>query len=121
MTITYNFEIDDDLLIVRTSGSDQNLDEVKAYGMAVIEAARTHECSQILCDERGLKHRLGPLDTYQYARYIATEAPDLGRVAIVPQPDGVRDASFWENVMINRGIMVRVFQSVDEARMWLSA
>ena len=120
MTITYNIRIDDGTVYVKASGVDESLSEVEAYGMAVVDAAVESQSTRVLCDERELAYALGTVDTYDYAAYIAARVPLLVKVAIVSNPEYADDAAFWEDVVVNRGMTVRVFHNRDKAEQWLA-
>ncbi len=119
MTITFQAESNDGLLVVTASGQDDNPQQVIAYGSAVIDLAIQHQASRILCDERNLEYRLGTIDTFQAAEAIAARAPKVGRAAIVCRPSNFEDGKFWETVAVNRGLAVRFFIDIDKARVWV--
>jgi hypothetical protein len=119
MAINYEIDTLDNLVFVRSTGYDENLEEVVAYGQAILEACVSSGCNRLLCDERGLEYRLGTADIYDHANMMAERAPALGRAAIVCDPACGEDAEFWETVAVNRGLMVRMFMDIDEARRWL--
>lgn len=117
--IQYTFTQEEDLLIVETSGYDENLDETLQYGQAVIEECNRGGFSQLLCIETQLEYRLGTFDTYELAKAASENAQNIGRAAIVCNAKNIEDARFWETVAVNRGLTVRVFKDVDAARSWL--
>jgi hypothetical protein len=119
MSIKYKMQVQDDLLLVTTSGADDDLEEVKNYGLAVIDAAVQGKCKRILCDEVNLEYRIGTIDTFESASFIAAQAPYVVKVALVCNSKGIEDAKFWETVAVNRGLTVRVFQNIAIARNWL--
>lgn len=119
MAIHYRIETGDDLVYVKSVGYDENLEEVVAYGKAVLEACVSSGCNRLLCDERGLEYRLGTADMYDHAGIMAEQAHALGRAAIVFNSANCEDAAFWENMVVNRGLTVRMFQDIDEACRWL--
>jgi len=119
MSIEVVFEVDAPLLRVKAIGKDENLEQVVAYGMQVIEAALSHNCAHILCDETELIYAIGTIDTYESAVLISEAAPSIAKVAIVCNPDFYEDAAFWENVAVNRGLSVRAFKNMAEAEAWI--
>jgi hypothetical protein len=119
MSIQYSLKPEGDLLTVKTRGFDENLQEVEQYGLAVLEACKEGSYSRVLCDETELEYRLGTLDTYQSAVFLANHAPRLIKAAIVCNEKFVKDAQFWETVAVNRGLTVRVFKGIGSAREWL--
>ena len=120
MAITFQIKMENNILVVVSSGFDESLKEVQEYGMAIYQAAIMNKCSRILCDERELEYRLNTLDTFKSAEYISESVPTLARVALVCKPDNINDASFWETVAVNRGLQVRIFTDRDKAEKWIS-
>ena len=121
MSIEFTVAVDGDLLEVRARGVDDSLGEVEAYGMAVIAAAVENDTHRILCVESDLEYRLGTIDTFLAASFIAEQAPRVARVAVVCAPESLGDARFWEDVTRNRGLQAAVFGDEAEARRWLDA
>lgn len=119
MAINYVITSEGNYLIVKASGKDDNLAQVKEYGIAVITAAVASEAYYILCDETELEYSLDVFDTFESARFIAEHAPRIAKVAIVCNPKQMHDAEFWETVAVNRGLQIRVFQNMDSANSWL--
>jgi hypothetical protein len=119
MAISFEHEIQDDLLVVNASGFDESLRDPMDYGMAVLTIALEHGCRGILCDERHLEYRLGTLDLFDLAGAAAQHVPRTLLVALVPDASGIEDAKFYETVAVNRGVQVRAFIDIDEARRWL--
>ena len=119
MSITYQFKALGERLHVTASGFDDSADEVMAYGMAIVQAAREAGSRQVLCDERSLEYRLNMLDTFAAGEFISAQAPRVARIAIVCQSAGLNAAKFYETVTTNRGLRLRVFTQVDEADSWL--
>lgn len=120
MAIEYEFHTEGDILLVKTSGFDENLQDVMEYGLAIIQAARESGAERVLCDERELEYQLNTFDTYESAEFIASQAPQIAKVAIVCSPDVQADADFWETVAVNRGMRVRMFLDLEKARRWVS-
>jgi hypothetical protein len=119
MAITFTHAIENDLLLVSTSGFDGSVEDVAKYGMGVLGLCLESGCLGILCDERSLEYRVGILDLHELAEYAAEVVPRTLAVAIVPNAAGIEDAMFYENVAVNRGIQVKAFTDVDQARHWL--
>lgn len=119
MAIHYSFEAEGDTLIATASGFDENRDEVRNYGIAIIEAAVKHGSRRVLCLETELDYRLGVVDTFEVAACIAERAPRVARIAIVHAVAHATIAKFWETVAVNRGLIVHVFADRKEAETWL--
>jgi hypothetical protein len=112
-------EVQGDILRVRASGRDDDLEDVKRYGQAVIEKLVESGCRGVLCDERALAYAIGTVDAYEYAKFVTQNCPRVAKVAVVPHPDFMGDAKFWETATWNRGLQVRVFSDIEEAEKWL--
>lgn len=120
MSIRHTIATEGELLRVEASGFDENLDEVKAYGAAVVAAAVEHRSRLVLCNELELAYRLTIVDLYELAKYMAELAPHIVRIAIVCKPDFSGDLRFWENTAVNRGLFVKGFHDLAAARDWLT-
>lgn len=121
MSIIIDFKVFDDILKVTASGKDESVEEVKDYGIKVIEQAITSNCRKILCDERELEYNLSTIDTFESAKFISENAPKVAKAALVCNHKNLPDAKFWETVSFNRGLTVKVFTSIEEAESWLRA
>lgn len=119
MAIEYEIQVQGDLLYVVASGFDENLEEVQAYGQAVIDACLEHQCRRILTDERRLRYELSTLETYELVKYYEKHTSMVVRVAIVCHPEYFEDAYFWETASQNRGLFFRAFSEMEKAREWL--
>jgi hypothetical protein len=119
MSIKYAIEFRDNILRVKATGKDDNLEDVKKYGIAVLEAALSSSCSKVLCDETELEYSLGISDNFESAKFISEQAPKIGKLAIFCKIEQMEDASFWETVAVNRGLQVKVCKSPEEAEEWL--
>jgi hypothetical protein len=119
-SIAYAFTVRNKTLFVKTSGKDDDLEEVQRYSLAILEAALAAGCTSILSDETALEYALGVADTFESAKFIAGIAPSVCKAAIVCNPAQINDAAFWENVAVNRGVQVRVFKTMPEAEAWLA-
>jgi hypothetical protein len=120
MAIAYSFEVENDLLKATASGKDETLEEVMDYGMAIIHAAIVNKCQKVLCDETGLEYSLGTFESFESAKFISENAPDVAKVAIVCNPRFIGDAAFWETVAVNRGLQVKFFKNLRDAEEWLA-
>lgn len=123
MSIHFETSIDAGTLKVRTWGRDSSLEEVKRYGMTVFETCLDRGCNKLLLDERALKYELDILDTYKLAEFYSEQMVRLKqqviKAAIVCDPKYLKDAVFWEDCSVNRGLFVKAFTSADDALLWL--
>lgn len=121
MAITYTIVPEGRLLKVHASGEDESLEEVLAYGKAIIEAALENRSGMILCDERKLKYRLTVFDTFDLAEQAVAYVSSLVKIALVCSKENVSDGKFFETVTQNRGLMVKVTTDMEEAVAWLGS
>ncbi len=119
MAIQYTTRVEEGTLFVQASGFDESLDEVEAYGMGVLTATLESGVVHVFCDETALEYRLGTLDTYRAGEFLSTHVPGVAKVAIVCNPASLADASFFEDVVVNRGLTLRVFTDATIALQWL--
>ncbi len=119
MGIEFEMSCEEDLLRVRAWGNDEDLEEVQRYGLAVIQACAEHQVNRLICDEHELEYELSVTDTYRLVEFLASQAPTVGKAALVCAPKHLPDAFFWETACINRGLYVRAFTSMEEAELWL--
>ena len=120
MSINVSTKFDQDILRVVAQGKDENLNDVKEYGLNVINQAISFGCRKILCDERELEYNLSTIDAFESAKFISENAPKVAKVALVCNPKYLPDAKFWETVSLNRGLTIKVFTKIEEAEDWLN-
>ncbi len=119
MAIQYTMKLEGEVLLVTASGRDDNEEEVRDYGLAIIQEAIRLGCPRVLCDERDLQYNLDTLSNYEAAKFIAEVAPKVSRVAIVCRPQDTQSGEFWETVAVNRGLTVRMLTDIVEAWRWI--
>jgi hypothetical protein len=119
MAIHYTLRVEGDILFVKTSGFDERLADVQAYALGIIDACRKGSVSRVLCDETVLEYRLGTFDTYRAGEFLSKNVPLLAQIAIVCNPEFFCDASFFEDVVVNRGMRLRFFTDMETAKRWL--
>ncbi|MBP1627295.1 MAG: hypothetical protein H6Q00_1770 [Holophagaceae bacterium] len=124
MPITCRFRAEGDLLIVEASGRDDGLEDVHRYGMAILAKAASLRTTRILCDERALDYDLDISATFESARLLAgalaQHVPGCARAALVPSPRYLSEARFWSTVAVHRGLTIRAFAELEDARAWLA-
>jgi hypothetical protein len=119
MSIQYTTRVDGEILFVYASGFDESLDDVQGYGLGIISASEGSGVTRVFCDETALEYRLGTIDTFQAGEFISNNVPAVAKVAIVCNPGFISDASFFEDVVVNRGLTLRVFTDSEVAMHWL--
>lgn len=119
MAINYKTHVEGDILHVTTSGFGESLEDVIAYGEAVIAEAKKHGCTRLLMDERNLDYRIDTVDIYRLANYYTNTYHSAGKIAFVTSEENIEDAKFWETAVRNRGLLCRIFTLKEEAEAWL--
>jgi hypothetical protein len=87
----------------------------------VNEACRQYECTRVLIDARSLEGDVSICDQLGIAEYMAGSIDRKLTLALVARREQVPNDKFFETALVNRGMSVRVFTDVEEAREWLGA
>ena len=119
MAIHHDLTVKGDTLEARAWGFDESLEDVQSYGLAIIQACREQGVTRVFCDERELEYRLNTFEHYEAAEFIAQQVPAVAKAAIVCNPQSLPAADLYEDVAVNRGLMLRIFTDIDQAWAWL--
>lgn len=119
MAISFTTRVEDGVLYVTASGFDESLEDTQKYSYAVIQASKQTGVKKVLCDERQLDYQLSTIDLYVLAEFIVEHAPVMAKVALVSNERYKSDIQFWEIVSQNRGLVVKVFFDLEEAKAWI--
>jgi len=119
MAISFDFEVQQNLLKVVTYGEDEHLKEAENYARKVLETCLVNGCNKVLCDERKLEYSLSVMDTYALAEGASIEARSIKKIAIVCQEKYLEDGKFYETVSKNRGLTVMVTSDLGQANDWI--
>jgi hypothetical protein len=121
MGINYQFTVEENILVVNACGVGDKLEEVKDFILAIVQKALEQNCNRVLCLEKDLEYKMGFMDLFQSAVFVATlNIPVVGAsLAIVCDEKYYNDLAFWENVVVNRGLIMRAFTDPEKAREWL--
>lgn len=98
------------------------LPELRAAAAATIALARQNGTDRLLGDCVGLEGGHSIVDLYGLGQLIESipGATGIHEALVLPQlAAAARDVQFWETTCRNRGIDVRVFRTMEEARSWL--
>ncbi len=117
----YNLEFEErtDYLYAYVSGDKDNIEISTQYWREIADECRRTKCRKLLIVE-DLKEMGSTSETYQ----LASEIPNMGffgiQIAFVDQHIEQRPLNeFGELVATNRGIYVKIFNSIEEAEKWL--
>lgn len=84
------------------------------------EACERYCRSKVLLDCRRIKGKLPLFERFQVAEYGATKRRQIRRFALLNRQDILLPDNFVENVVVNRGIRMKIFTDFDEAEVWLT-
>ena len=86
---------------------------------AAIRVCEESHLVRALVDIRPMQGDLATLDRYEAGTYGAKVIPRAVAVAMLARQDQISPDSFFENVLVNRGVNLRVFSDPEEAIEWL--
>ncbi|MES2921635.1 MAG: hypothetical protein V4819_08815 [Verrucomicrobiota bacterium] len=105
-----------------------SLAEAKRTFLEMLEAAAGHQVRKVLFDGRGLGGAPAIMERFYYGEFAAkavAESADRGLLSrstkfgyVIEEP--LRDPQrFGENVAVNRGMLVKTFDNLQDALEWL--
>jgi hypothetical protein len=110
-----------DYIYVRMSGDWQADVPIEGHPDAMARACSQANCQRLLVDVRELTGNMDTLVIFHRGEKIAKVfAFSSIQIAIVGTKERVHMLSFFENVIVNRGAVLRVFTDIDEATEWLA-
>ena len=126
MSIQQNMHFQSGLLRIDASG-EFSLEEIKRTFLEILEAVVRHQAEKVLIDGRTLTGKPEDLERFLYGQFAAEETMRLVKAyGIVPRfawvaHAPVRDPKrFGEDVAVNRGMIVKTFESPEDAFEWLN-
>lgn len=119
MSIEYSCILENKMLRVTAKGRGFSLREVKRYARTIITTAVRKKAESLLVDERELNHDLSVVDTYKLGESVSRFAPRIGKAALVISPEDMETEAFYETVLLNRGLSIKVTTDIAEAEEWL--
>ena len=120
MALEFTTKVTGTLLEVTTKGYDENVDDSVSYGEAILQVCEENRCNRILVDETRLTSVLDTVGQYEMVTRLVAKVHSYLKVAMVVNPANYAETSFGSMVAENRGINIRVFTSLAEARGWLN-
>ena len=117
--MNYKIKEENRFLRIISTGSCEDLAQLKEYVLAVHNATISSGQTKILVEETRLEYKISTLDTFDSGRFVSQLSPKPHKIAVVCNPDGWSDAKFWETVAVNRGVSVQVFRDLDSAEAWI--
>jgi len=97
-----------------------NVDEFPSHVDLIAKECQERKQTLLLIDFASLIwNRVSTLDRYRMGQGAEQLAGKVARVAVLARTDQIDPGRFGERVARNRGINVKVFINLDEARHWL--
>jgi hypothetical protein len=120
MDVSIEYDKEKSICYVRVVGKITNRDDVRYFYGKTQPTMRQHSCSRVLFDIRDAEIVAGTMDIY----LTAANPEDWGWVrsnkAAIVYSNITPDHCFLENVAVNRGYYIKIFDNVDKALLWLS-
>ena len=108
----------DEYLNVEVSGVFDSV-KAKEFIRQILATSQQHSLSKILVDIRNVEGPIPTMGRYELACFMAAEQVVPVRLAVLEFHRQVPDNRFFENVAENRGAIVKVTTSLEEALEWL--
>lgn len=83
-------------------------------------ACEEFDRSKVLLDCRGLTGNMDIFDRFKVTEYGASGRRHFRRLALLALEEMVLPDRFIENVAVNRGMDLKIFTELDEAKQWLA-
>ena len=117
---------DSELLRVRATG-EFSLEEAKRTFLEIIEGIALHKSKRVLLDGRTITGNPQTIERFYYGEFVAQTvmryeergvSPATPFAYVLKEPL-LDHEKFGETVAVNRGMQVRVFDTVEKALEWL--
>ena len=126
MSLIQEISAEPDFLYVRAKG-EFSLAEAQENFMAMLQAVAQHKVKKVLMDGRGVTGDPETLERFLYGEFAAESVAKFTKhgVALSTQfayvlEEPVLDPDrFGETVAVNRGLIIKVFDALEDARQWL--
>ena len=126
MSFQQNMHFESGLLSVDASGEFSLADAKRAF-LELLEAIAQYQAAKILFDGRNVKGKPGDMERFYYGEFAAAETRRIVlEHKIIPRfayviHEPLRDpARLGETVAVNRGMIVKVFDTPEDAIEWLN-
>ena len=85
----------------------------------MVEACRQLQIRQALLDCRKMTGEIQILESFMVAQYGGKMRGFIAKTALVGREDQMFPDNFVENVAVNRGVNLKIFTDIEEAKDWL--
>ena len=97
-----------------------SLENAETFLLEILRRARSEGINKILIDARGITTEISTIARFEFGNYLAAQNPYQTLIAIVGSENAVWPDRFLENVLVNRGVDVKVVTEIKEALKWLT-
>jgi len=126
MSVALQMSSESGVLHVRATGRF-SLAEAKRAFVEMIGAAAQHKVDKVLIDGRGVEGGPKVMERFYFGEFAANTVINLSllgschypRVAYVLNEPMLDPGRFGETVAVNRGVQIKAFDNIKEARTWL--
>jgi hypothetical protein len=118
MPIQYQIENSPEYLLVTTSGTNVDFDEVMSYTQAIVMSAMKYNSKCLLFDGRQLHYTLSLEYIHKIAEYVSFYSSGRIKVALVFDNKHLEYGEFYEAVALNHGLTMRVTDDYKGALEW---
>ena len=120
MSFTFDVKKEKDYIRVTVSG-ERNFNNVKQIVAEIVDASTQHKVSRAIVDISQLKGSIEMIEAYELATKVLSNFRGqwLQRAAVVDLPERRDRYEFFENVAVNRGYYIRIFNDCKTAKKWL--
>lgn len=119
MKASVSYDDDRAICLVRVGGTISDRDDVRSFFEPARPLLEKRGGKRVLFDMREAEIAAGTLETFDTAAQPESWGWDKSYMAAVVYSEITENARFLETVGVNRGIMIKVFDDVDEATAWL--
>jgi len=126
MSLIQQISAEPDFLYVRTKG-EFSLEEAQENFIAMLQAVAQHKVKKVLMDGREVTGEPETMERFFYSEFAAESVMKFAKhgVSLATQfayvlEEPVLDPNrFGETVAVNRGVLMKAFDTLEEARQWL--
>jgi len=111
----------DDHVRTNLTGESGSVSELLAYIDRMIEVCRESGLSKVLMDHRNFKYEIETVDSYEFGIHLLERMPlgVVSRIALVVPTPRLESARFYETLSAGQMAVVKTFDRVRMATVWL--
>lgn len=116
-----SFEVTDHYLLVIGHGRRDTFAAMVEASETIFAKVHETKATRLLVDYRALRINVRMSDAFNIVKRYEAAQPDFRYVitAAVFDSDGMEFGKYWQQVSRQRGFVIEIFDSIDDARHWL--